>query len=463
MAMPASFPPAGSDDILSSGGQEWILDAYRALEPRVSFFLFLECRVINRSSSSTAERRDILISIIIAFAMHNNIISHIIFLHFISVQNYLHEFTSQNVRPDGRPYSASRPITILQSILTRNSYGSAMVTLGGRRRSSVDDNRSNTATTRVIAACTLLVGQPNPSTPNEGDIDVTLTASPLSGPRFDIMGRETAGEGISMGNYNFLSRNNDDDDQQLQYPYSQISENLSGEILSKSHLQQQQKQQNRATPSPTDVKEIESWIRRTLRTSRFINPTELGIEPGVSAWRIRISIHVLNHEGNVWDASLLAACAAISDLRIPMVEIERGIVRIVKCENEDGGGGDSGGCSSRSNSKTTKNVVQRREGRSLTLGPPPVPLTIAILPKNNSNITRILLVDPTHLEEDVASGNIVTVVCNTREEIVEFHKKGSGSRLSMEQMAAVGCMGFGRARELEALITGRERGCDSLR
>ena len=38
MAMPASFPPAGSDDILSSGGQEWILDAYRALEPRVSFF-----------------------------------------------------------------------------------------------------------------------------------------------------------------------------------------------------------------------------------------------------------------------------------------------------------------------------------------------------------------------------------------------------------------------------------------
>ena len=112
-----------------------------------------------------------------------------------------------------------------------------MVTLGGRR-SSVDDNRSNTATTRVIAACTLLVGQPNPSTPTEGDIDVTLTASPLSGPRFDIMGRETAGEGIPMGNYNFLSRNNGDDDQQ--YPYSQISENLSGEILSKSHLQQQQ-------------------------------------------------------------------------------------------------------------------------------------------------------------------------------------------------------------------------------
>ena len=57
----------------------------------------------------------------------------------------------------------------------------------------------------MIAACTLLVRQPNPSTPSEGDIDVTLTASPLSGQRFDIMGRETVMMGgsncLSLGNY----------------------------------------------------------------------------------------------------------------------------------------------------------------------------------------------------------------------------------------------------------------------
>ena len=296
----------------------------------------------------------------------------------------------------------------------------------------------------MIAACTLLVGQPNPATPTEGDIDVTLTASPLSGPRFDIMGRETAGDStsISLGNYH-LAGQQQQQQQQQQPPYSQISDNLSSDILTNSHLQQPYQQ---PSSSPTDVKEIESWIRRTLRMSRFITPTELGIEPGISAWRIRVSIHIVNHEGNVWDAALLAACAALSDLRIPMVEIERGVVRIVK--NEDGG----------KNNKMLKKKVQRREGRSLTLGPPPVPLTIAILANNTddspSNNTRILLVDPTHLEEDVASGNIVTVVCNTKEEIVEFHKKGSGSRLSMEQVAAVGCMGFGRARELEKLIIG---------
>jgi exosome complex RNA-binding protein Rrp42 (RNase PH superfamily) len=338
----------------------------------------------------------------------------------------------------------------------------------------------------VIAACTLLVGQPNPSTPSEGDIDVTLTASPLSGPRFDIMGRETVMM-MTGGNSNRLSLGKhylSSADKQRgedggegggrQYPYDQISENLSSEIIiptsCRLHDQQYHHPQRASTPSPpVDVKEIESWIRRTLRTSRFVNPTELGIEPGVSAWRIRVSIHILNHEGNIWDASLLAACAALSDLRIPMVEIERGIVRIVKNEKEEeeegGGSNTSGGGTRNNNNKTGK--VRRREGRTLTLGPPPVPLTIAILENNSDHkindsgrdshsVCSILLVDPTHLEENVASGNIVTVVCNTREEIVEFHKKGSGSRLSMEQMAAVGCMGFGRARELENLIVGAE-------
>ncbi|KAL7535993.1 hypothetical protein ACHAXR_006853 [Thalassiosira sp. AJA248-18] len=361
----------------NSSGQEWILDAYRALEPR----------------------------------------------------NYLQEFTSQNVRPDGRPFSASRPITVLPSIFTRNSYGSAMVTLGG--------GQSSFGATRVIAACTLLVGHPSPSTPNEGDVDVTLTASPLSGPRFDIMGRES-GE-ITAGNYDMV--NNDGTNQQQQ---QQLPGNLSNIVTTTNN-----NNSTNITPSPTDIKEIESWIRRTLRSSRFINPVELGIETGVSAWRIRISIHILNHEGNIWDAALLCACAALSDLRLPMVEIDKGIVRIVKDES---GGGDLDGGRKKNNGKV------QRKGRSLTLGPLPVPLTIAILPathENESNYKNILLVDPTHLEEDVSFGNLVTVVCNTKEEVVEFQKKGSGSRLSAEQVAAVACMGFGRAKELEELVLGR--------
>ena len=357
----------------------------------------------------------------------------IITIHYCFPKNYLQEFTSQNVRPDGRPFSASRPITVLQSIFTRNSYGSAMVTLGG-------GDRNSCGTTRVIAACTLLVGRPSPSTPNDGDIDVTLTASPLSGPRFDIMGRENGD--ITAGNYGTLNDGNG----------SNTLQQLPGNLANIVSNNTQDSSSTNTTPSPTDTKEIESWIRRTIRSSRYINPNELGIEHGISAWRVRISIHILNHEGNVWDASLLCACAALADLRLPMVEIDRSVVRIVKNANDDANSGTI---------TAIKKKVQRRMGKSLTLGPLPVPLTIAILPNNNESNSSsrkkksILLVDPTHLEEDVASGNTVTVVCNTNEEIVEFHKKGSESRLTMDQVTAVGCMGFGRAKELEKLVLGR--------
>ena len=174
----------------------------------------------------------------------NSIIT-IIINHYCLPKNYLQEFTSQNVRPDGRPFSASRPITVLQSIFTRNSYGSAMVTLGG-------GDRNSCGTTRVIAACTLLVGRPSPSTPNDGDIDVTLTASPLSGPRFDIMGRENGD--ITAGNYGTLNDGNG----------SNTLQQLPGNLANIVSNNTQDSSSTNTTPSPTDTKEIESWIRRTI-------------------------------------------------------------------------------------------------------------------------------------------------------------------------------------------------------
>ena len=64
------------------------------------------------------------------------------------------------------------------------------------------------------------------------------------------------------------------------------------------------------------------------------------------------------------------------------------------------------------------------------------------------------MADPTRLEENVSGGNIVTAVCNTNEEIVGYHKGGYGCHVTMEQMAAIAIMGFGRAKELEELVRG---------
>jgi exosome complex RNA-binding protein Rrp42 (RNase PH superfamily) len=376
--------------------------------------------------------------------------------------NYINEFIQHNVRPDGRTFSACRSVSVLHSILVRNSVGSAMVTFHGRiddnneseTSTSTDAGKIAATTTRVIAACTLLVGRPSPTTPTQGDIDITVTASPISGPTFDIAGRDKnryydvssiggGGGGGGGGSSN-------------EHPSSLVGGIKANFVNIKTH-----DNINSSGGSGTDIKEIESYVRRTLRSSNYINPNELGIVLGTSAFRIRISLHIIDHGGNLRDCVLLAACAALADLRLPTIVVnEDGIVSIVKT-NDDSDDDEMMAEIDKSNGQTSSKRRRRKGGKSLSLGPLPVPLTIAILPPSTTTDPQqqsILLADPTRLEENVSGGNIVTAVCNTNEEIVSYHKggggSGSGGYVTMEQMAAIAIMGFGRAKELEELVLG---------
>ena len=296
-------------------------------------------------------------------------------------------------------------------------------------------------TTRAIAACT------------QGNIDITVTASPISGPTFDIAGRDKNRyyDVSSIGGGGGGSSSNE-------HPSSLVGGIKANFVNIKTH-----DNINSSGGSGTDIKEIESYVRRTLRSSNYINPNELGIVLGTSAFRIRISLHIIDHGGNLRDCVLLAACAALADLRLPTIVVnEDGIVSIVKT-NDDSDDDEMMAEIDKSNGQTSSKRRRRKGGKSLSLGPLPVPLTIAILPPSTTTTTdqqqqSILLADPTRLEENVSGGNIVTAVCNTNEEIVSYHKggggSGSGGYVTMEQMAAIAIMGFGRAKELEELVLG---------
>lgn len=375
--------------------------------------------------------------------------------------NYINEFIQHNVRPDGRTYSACRSVSVLHSILVRNSVGSALVTFHNGRGCGNDSETSTTstdagrvaaaATTCVIAACTLLVGRPSPATPTQGDIDITVTASPISGPTFDIAGRD------KNRYYDVSSSGDGGGGRSNEHPSSLVKIANFVNIMTNQNI-------DSSGGSGTDIKEIESYVRRTLRSSNYINPNELGIVLGTSAFRIRISLHIIDHGGNIRDCVLLAACAALADLRLPTIVVnEDGIVNIVKTNDDIINDDDEMMADiDKSNGQTSSKRRRRKGGKSLSLGPVPVPLTIAILPPSTTTTTTtdpqqqsILLADPTRLEENVSGGNIVTAVCNTNEEIVSYHKGGSGGYVTMEQMAAIAIMGFGRAKELEDLVLGR--------
>jgi len=66
---------------------------------------------------------------------------------------------------------------------------------------------------------------------------------------------------------------------------------------------------------------IESFVQRTLVRSGIVELSDLGIQEGKIAWKLVVSIVCLNHDGNIEDASLLAALTALSDTKLPPTAI----------------------------------------------------------------------------------------------------------------------------------------------
>ncbi len=83
-------------------------------------------------------------------------------------------------------------------------------------------------------------------------------------------------------------------------------------------------------PGPPDENAIElaRVVDRALREIGVVALDRLVLEPGEAVWRIYVDIYVLNHAGNLLDASMLAAMAALMTARIPVVRREGDAFRI---------------------------------------------------------------------------------------------------------------------------------------
>jgi len=276
---------------------------------------------------------------------------------------YIRKFTDRDVRPDGRDLRAARPTTVVKGVLPRNSFGSALVRLGE---------------TQVLASVTLLVGTPSAGLPDCGDIEVRLLAGPLCGGKFNLAGRvvHTEEGGVSGD----------------------------GACL-------------------TDPEAIESLVQRTVRSSGCVDLTQLCIERGRSAWRLKVGLTVLNHDGNIIDAAFLSAVAALADVRLPRTRVERdGVVRTVPSPNPEA-------CS--------------EGGSRLLLKKIPVPLTVGLFEEK-------MIVDPTSEEEMVCQG-CVTAFVNTVGELMGLTKLGE-TTLKAQKLAVCVRLAIGRARELEEIL-----------
>jgi len=72
-------------------------------------------------------------------------------------------------------------------------------------------------------------------------------------------------------------------------------------------------------PGPPSPREIEyaRIVDRIIRGSGFINTKELCIEAGKYVWSVFIDIYVINNDGNIVDASLIATIKALKNTYFP--------------------------------------------------------------------------------------------------------------------------------------------------
>ncbi|RLF54901.1 MAG: RNA-binding protein, partial [Thermoplasmata archaeon] len=66
-------------------------------------------------------------------------------------------------------------------------------------------------------------------------------------------------------------------------------------------------------PPREDAIELARVVDRGIRESKFIKLDQLCITPGEEVWIVFIDLHVLDYDGNLFDACSLAASAALQD------------------------------------------------------------------------------------------------------------------------------------------------------
>ncbi|KAL3801316.1 hypothetical protein ACHAW5_002231 [Stephanodiscus triporus] len=363
-------------------GHEWILDAYRSLEPG----------------------------------------------------NYLREFTNRNVRPDGRTFSSCRPVSVLRSVLVRNSRGSASITLGGGGGPS--SSSSSSSITRVVGACHSFLAWTSGDRRLDhgrrrhvslvGRVHSSVSDTTLLGRRAGTSDRPPSQ--LSAG----VAGGDDDDDNRPTASRRRRPDRFvvasRDDVFDRVFGRDEWRQTiGRLPPSLDRIVDQED---AALCPRISIRP-ELAIEGGIRAWRVRVSLHLIEDEA--FDA--VADGDGRRGRNVTVVDDDHATTHY----DHDGDG--------KAGRRPGRRDGRKMGGRSLTLGPVPVPLTVAILPGG---------ADPTALEEDASGGNAITIVCNSGGMIVGLHKGGGGRRchVSTRQMTAIASMGIGRARELEGSILG---------
>ena len=171
-------------------------------------------------------------------------------------------------------------------------------------------------------------------------------------------------------------------------------------------------------PGPPDERAIElaRVVDRGIRSSGAVDLKKLCIVPGKRAYILFVDVYVLNHDGNLIDASALAALAALTDTKLPGYQIEEDRV-----------------------------ILDKSVWSPLPLQDYPVAITFA-------SVGGELVVDPC-LDEELAMEAKLTITVDKDGRVCAMQKSGPGS-FSAEQVVEAIDIARDKAAELRSMVMG---------
>lgn len=205
--------------------------------------------------------------------------------------------------------------------------------------------------TEVMVGVKLSAGEPFPDTPNEGVLMVNAEFSPVASPEFEL------------------------------------------------------------GPPRENAIELARIVDRGIRESKCIDTEKLCIKDGEKVWMVMVDIQPLSQDGNLIDASGIAAIAALLS------------AKMLKFEDDK--------------------VVYEKTDKKLPVSEVPIPVTFGI-------IDGKLVVDPGLDEEESMEGRL-TITTSSEGHVVAV-QKGNACSLTLETIEEASEIALKKGREIRALI-----------
>lgn len=167
------------------------------------------------------------------------------------------------------------------------------------------------------------------------------------------------------------------------------------------------------------VVELVRILERSIRVSRAVDCESLCIVAGEKVWMVRVDVTVLDDDGNIEDATMLAALASLHHFRRPFVSVSGEDVKI--------------------------HTLEEHVPVALTVHHRSLSATFAFIADG-----ALCVVDPTYKEEAV-SVSTVTITMNAHREICAIHKMG-GVELHADQLLECVKIAYVKVVELTKIL-----------